>query len=349
MGAFGDPQDRQSGPRNESVLNVATSDQMQQGPDRLNEAMLLETIRHARLPLCITDPTLPDNPIVFANTAFCDLTGYTVEEVVGRNCRFLQGADTTPESIAQIRRIIHERRVDTVEIVNYRKDGSTFLNALQLGPILDEDREPMLYFGSQIDTSTRRDAERAARQLADRELGHRLRNIVNVMSVMIRMSAREAADIQALARTVDGRLKTLSDAHFRTIERPGESAAHMRELLAPILKAYAPRGEGQFTYEGPDPKVPANLVSALTLTVHELATNAVKHGALGDEGGHVAIAVSEADGLSLCWQERDGPEVVPPERRSGSGIIRSLISSVGGTLDLDWRPEGLVATLRFGG
>ncbi|EYD73815.1 PAS domain-containing protein [Limimaricola hongkongensis] len=318
---------------------------MQGRPDRLNEEMLLETIRHARLPLCITDPTLPDNPIVFANDAFCALTGYAVDEVIGRNCRFLQGANTTPDSIARIRRIIESCEVDTVEIVNYRKDGTAFLNALQIGPIMGDDGTPMLYFGSQLDTSTRREAERAARQLADRELGHRLRNIVNVMSVMIRMSAREATDIPALARTVEGRLKTLSDAHFRTIESP--RAARLRELLRPILEAYAPNGAAQFDFKGPDPEVPADLVSALTLTVHELATNAVKHGALGDPDGHVAITMSEQDGLSLHWQERNGPEVIAPERHGGSGIIRSLVEGVGGTLDLDWHREGLVARLSF--
>ena len=322
---------------------------MRSSPARLNEEMLLETIRHARLPLCITDPTLPDNPIVFANAAFCELTGYTVDEVVGRNCRFLQGEGTTPDSIAKIRGIIQSCDVDTVEIVNYRKDGSAFLNALQIGPIMGDDGKPMLYFGSQLDTSTRREAEREARHLADRELGHRLRNIVNVMSVMIRMSAREAADVQALAKTVEGRLKTLSDAHFRTIESPRENAARMRDLLRPILLAYAPKGEAQFRFEGPDPEVPADLVSALTLTVHELATNAVKHGAFNEPEGLVTLTVTDTGGLSLMWEERDGPAVIAPERRSGSDIIHSLVMGVGGTLELDWRPEGLVAELRFPG
>ncbi|MGR3464289.1 PAS domain-containing protein [Limimaricola sp.] len=328
-------------------MKLETGETLGKGPDRLNEDMLLETIRHARLPLCITDPTLPDNPIVFANDAFFELTGYVAEEVIGRNCRFLQGADSAPESIARIRRIIESCEVDTVEIVNYRKDGSAFLNALQIGPIMGDDGRPVLYFGSLLDASNRREAERAARRLADRELGHRLRNIVNVMSVMIRMSAREAVDIQALARIIDGRLKTLGDAHFRTIESPREDPARLRDLLRPILEAYAPNGPAQFDFEGPDPEVPAILISAMTLAVHELATNAVKHGALGDPDGHVTIAVSEADGLSLCWRERGGPEVSAPERSSGSGIILSLVAGVGGSFELDWRRDGLVADLSF--
>ena len=68
---------------------------------RKDEGMV-QAIRHARLPLCITDPTLPDNPIVFTNQAFSDLTGYDPDEVIGKNCRFLQGEETTPASIAAI-------------------------------------------------------------------------------------------------------------------------------------------------------------------------------------------------------------------------------------------------------
>ncbi|WP_370160503.1 PAS domain-containing protein [Limimaricola soesokkakensis] len=328
-------------------MNIEADTTTRPEADRLNEERLLETIRHARLPLCITDPTLPDNPIVFANAAFCALTGYPIEEVVGRNCRFLQGRDTSEASIDRIRQIIASGEVDTVEILNYRKDGTSFVNALQIGPIMGEDGTPVLFFGSQLDTSSRREGERQARELADRELGHRLRNIVNVMSVMIRMSAREAEDVQTLARIVDGRLKTLSEAHFRTIGDSSESAARLRELLRPILDAYAPRGDAQFAFEGDDPQVPADLISALTLTVHELATNSVKHGALGAHEGRVALEVSADDGLKLCWTERGGPEVVAPERRSGSGIIRSLVAGVGGTLELDWQREGLVARLAF--
>ena len=168
----------------------------------LNEDVLGKVVRYARLPLCITDPTLPDNPIVYVNEAFTDLTGYRMEEIVGQNCRFLQGPDTTPESVETVRQILLERRVDTVEIVNYRKDGSRFLNALQLGPINDEDGKLIYFFGSQLDVSERRRVEREHRQLADDELLHRLRNIVNVMTAMVRITAREEPTPGAFADKV---------------------------------------------------------------------------------------------------------------------------------------------------
>ena len=85
-----------------------------------------QAMAQTRMAICLTDPNQEDDPIVFCNRAFRELTGYDEDEIVGHNCRFLQGPDTTPESVETVRQILLERRVDTVEIVNYRKDGSSF-------------------------------------------------------------------------------------------------------------------------------------------------------------------------------------------------------------------------------
>ena len=96
-------------------------------------------ITNTRMPMVITDPAQHDNPIVFANQAFLDLTGYAREEVIGRNCRLLQGPDTTPESAAAIRRAIETcEPTFRGEILNYRKDGTSFWNALFMSPVVDE-------------------------------------------------------------------------------------------------------------------------------------------------------------------------------------------------------------------
>ena len=104
-----------------------------------SNAVFEHAIRHSRLALCITDPSQPDEPIVFANPAFCDLTGYDEEDFIGKNCRFLQGPETTDESLEQIREALSSDGVAMVEIVNYRKSGEKFINALQIGPVFDED------------------------------------------------------------------------------------------------------------------------------------------------------------------------------------------------------------------
>lgn len=328
-------------------MKLATDEPLWACAPGFDEAGLLATIRHTRLPLCVTDPTLPDNPIVYVNAAFCELTGYPPEETLGRNCRFLQGPATTPQSVEEIGRILAERRVGTVELVNYRKNGEAFINTLQIGPLEDENGRARFFFGTQMDAAPQREAERRGRELATRELEHRLRNIVNVMSVTIRMSARDESDPQALAVQIERRLRALSDTHFRAFATPPDETVRLRPLIEPLLAAYAPVGAAQLELVGADARVPGAAVSALTLALHELAANAVKHGALSRATGRVEIAVDDAEGLALRWRESGGPEVAPPQRRNGAAIIRSMVEAAGGRLEFDWRPEGLAALIAF--
>mgnify|MGYP005994978581 CR=1 FL=1 len=259
--------------------------------DLKNDRAIAEAVRHARIPLCISDPNIADNPIVFANDAFMSLTGYSRDEVIGKNCRFLQGAATTPESVAEIRRAIEGQCVETVEILNYRKDGTSFLNALQIGPIMDDDGQLIYFFGSQLDISEKREAEKRAQKLAEAELVHRLRNIVNVMAVVIEMTAREEKNTKDLSTVVVERLRALSDAHLRTIGQVDEQAAvQVAELSTTILSAYAPKGPAQFNLEGDEVTLPPHLLSCVALGLHELATNSVKHGALGAAAGMVDLS-----------------------------------------------------------
>lgn len=99
----------------------------------------------------ISDPRLPDNPIVACNTAFCELTGYAHEEVVGRNCRFLSGPGTEPWLSEEIRRGVREHRPVLVEILNYKRNGQPFRNAVLVAPIYDEDDTLLYFLGSQIE------------------------------------------------------------------------------------------------------------------------------------------------------------------------------------------------------
>ncbi|WP_420384623.1 LuxR C-terminal-related transcriptional regulator [Novosphingobium sp.] len=113
--------------------------------------------RHFRLvsdspiPSVISDPRLPDNPIVACNDAFCQLTGYPADEVLGRNCRFLSGPATEPWLTEEIRRGVRDHRPVIVEILNYKRSGQPFRNAVLVAPIYDE-RDALLYFlGSQVE------------------------------------------------------------------------------------------------------------------------------------------------------------------------------------------------------
>ena len=100
----------------------------------------------AEMSVVFTDPSLPDNPMIFVSEQFTAQTGYTAAEAVGRNCRFLQGPETSPHAIAAIREALAAKTRFTIDILNYRKDGTAFLNRLR---IRDERGEVIFYAGVQ--------------------------------------------------------------------------------------------------------------------------------------------------------------------------------------------------------
>ncbi|WP_310538840.1 PAS domain S-box protein, partial [Phenylobacterium sp.] len=106
--------------------------------------------------ILITDPSLPDNPIIFASPGFERITGYSAAEALGRSCRFLQGPDTDKNSVALLREAIHAGRPCTVELLNYRKDGSPFWNAVSISPVLNDPGELTHFVGVQADVTARR-------------------------------------------------------------------------------------------------------------------------------------------------------------------------------------------------
>jgi PAS domain S-box-containing protein len=109
---------------------------------------LSELIAASPIAALICDPLEPDTPIIECNAAFVALTGYSREEVLGRNCRFMRGSGTEPDLTQQIRAAIADRRPILVDILNYKKDGSPFRNAVLIAPIFDESGTLQYYLGS---------------------------------------------------------------------------------------------------------------------------------------------------------------------------------------------------------
>ena len=131
------------------------------------EAVLLlrdRAIQAVTQGILITDPNQPDNPIIYASPGFLRLTGYQAEQVIGRNCRFLQGKDTDPAAVARVRRAIQVGEACTVELVNYRTDGSAFWNELSISPVRDSAGRLTHLVGVQADVTARRTLEEQFRQ-----------------------------------------------------------------------------------------------------------------------------------------------------------------------------------------
>lgn len=107
-------------------------------------------IASSKVAAVVSDPRQPDNPIVACNEAFMQLTGYPKEEILGRNCRFLRGERTEPEQTAMLREAVAESRPVMVELINYKKDGTAFRNAVMIAPLFDEKGELAYFLGSQM-------------------------------------------------------------------------------------------------------------------------------------------------------------------------------------------------------
>jgi PAS domain S-box-containing protein len=110
-----------------------------------------EMIAGSAVAAVISDPNLPDTPIIECNDAFVTLTGYARDEIIGRNCRFLSGPGTEPELTEEIRTAVRERRTVLVEILNYKKGGLPFRNAVMVAPLFDADGELRYFLGSQVE------------------------------------------------------------------------------------------------------------------------------------------------------------------------------------------------------
>ena len=128
------------------------------GEDEL--AVLRRALDLSGIGFTLADPRLPDFPLVYVNQSFLAITGYTADEVLGRNCRFLQGRDTDPGPIDKLRRAIADGRPATVELRNYRKDGTPFWNEVHIAPVRDDRGEVVRYVGVQIDVTAHREEQR---------------------------------------------------------------------------------------------------------------------------------------------------------------------------------------------
>lgn len=210
------------------VDNAQTADLSSSGKN-----IFFAAVSTTRMPMIVTDPNQSDNPIIFANEAFLEMTGYDTTELYGRNCRFLQGSDTDRYAVSQVKRAISEERDISVEILNYRKDGSSFWNALFISPVYNEAGELTYFFASQLDVSRRRDAEDALRQAQKMEalgqltggIAHDFNNLLQVMGGYV-----DLADRAARKPNLDGERIVRNLAMTKTaIER---ASALTQQLLA---------------------------------------------------------------------------------------------------------------------
>ncbi len=309
-----------------------------------------QAMAQTRMAICLCDPHQPDLPIVFANRAFRRLTGYGEDEILGRSCRFLQGPDTDPEPVARIREALVNEDVVVVELLNYRKNGTTFWNALHLGPIYNSDGELVYFFGSQWDVSDVRAARsegRHAKEMA-RELSHRMKNMFAVISGIVNVTGR-VRGIRAEAAEINSRIQALGRAYETTLDDASSGSIDIGQAIKAVLLPYD-RDEERMILQGNGVRMPFTIISLVGLILHELAANATKHGAWATEEGKVTVSwmsAEDKEGLVITWAEEGGPLVIPDQILAGTGtaIVDRMLATTDGTIERDWNETGLKAVI----
>ncbi|MGO4566794.1 HWE histidine kinase domain-containing protein [Rhizobium sp. 2YAF20] len=307
-----------------------------------------------RMAMVFTDAKELANPIIFANNAFLDLTGYSREEVLGQSFNFLMARGTDPGSLARIETAFAGNAVDGSEISYRRKDGSFFWSAILISPVRNESDDIVQHFASFVDLTDHKREQAQFRMLID-ELNHRVKNTLATVQSIVWQALRNASDPEVIRESIESRLFALSRSHDLLTHENWEGAG-LRDLVKAALEPFGV-GNGRSEHiaiTGGNIRVSPKVALALGIAFHELATNAVKYGAFSNKAGSVLISwtnepTPKGSRLLLRWQEKNGPPVIYPLRKGfGSRVIeRGLAHELEGTVDLDYRTEGVVCTVDF--
>ena len=319
-----------------------------------DSASFVVAAESTRMAMVFADACETDNPIIFANDAFLELTGYTRAEVLGQNFNFFMAHVDDEEALALVREAFEGRSQTDFEIHYRRKDGTKFWAALFISPVRDDDGDIIQFFASFVDLTSYKGDEAHSRMLID-ELNHRVKNTLATVQSIVSQAARANADPQAMRRAVETRLFALSRSHDRLTREKWHSAG----LLDVIHDALAPFGEideqsTRVEISGKNVRFSPKAALSLGIGFNELATNAVKYGAFSNEKGSVRIEwtiESSPTGprMLLTWTEKDGPVVEPPLRKGfGSHVLeRGLAHELDGTVQIDYHPDGVVCTMNI--
>ncbi|MDZ4372626.1 MAG: HWE histidine kinase domain-containing protein [Phenylobacterium sp.] len=288
-------------------------------------------------------------------------TGETVwsaemEDIFGLPRGSFEGHDrdfrrrVVPEDLERLQNGIREALKAGRELVEFelrilRADGAIRWvgGAAQL--VMGADGKPWRMIGANADITERKVADEHQRLLIN-ELNHRVKNTLAIVQGIASQSFRGGGVARGVRDAFEGRLEALSAAHD-VLTRQSWEAGSISDI---VTEATAPHhaGDGRLTFAGPPLDLEPKTAVALALAIHELATNAVKYGALSVADGRVEILWTTDGGiLRLTWRESGGPPVQPPSRKGfGARLLeQGLATELGGQVLLDFRPDGLVCTV----
>lgn len=281
-----------------------------------------------------------DGRYVYVNPAGAALLGYVRADLVGRTVAEVIDAAEVPQVMTW--READPTSPDRGEWRLRRRDGSWIYADISAHILADGH-----WFGMLRDVTDRRESEERLKLLA-REVDHRANNLLAVVQGAITLS--NADTTTALKQVLLGRVSALARAH-QLLAGGRWTGADLRRLIEEELHPYA--GDARVTIEGEPYALSPAAAQGVAMAVHELATNAVKHGALSTLTGRVAVSWAPGTDTApavITWRETGGPRVREPMRRGlGMNLLeRALLGAPAGSTRIEWAPEGLICELWLG-
>ncbi|KST58515.1 histidine kinase [Methylobacterium sp. GXS13] len=336
-------------------------------------------VRATRMAMIITNPRLPDNPIVFANDAFLRMSGYERADVLGRNCRFLQGEQTDRGAVALIREAVLAQRDIAIDVLNYRKDGAPFWNALYLSPVANEAGEVLFFFASQLDVTDRVDAHLRVQQEKDHfeaevarrtrdltealatqtmlvhEVDHRVKNNLQMIAALLAMQTKAITDPAARTamEAMLTRVEALGTVHRRLYQSNNverfDVAEFARDLATDLV-----RGSGldriRLHLDLETVEIPVAKAPPVALMMNELITNALKHAFPDNRAGRLSVTVAPDERYFTIKIVDDGvgmPVQVMEQRSFGKRLIGTLCRQLNASIAWQANDPGTIVNVRL--
>jgi PAS domain S-box-containing protein len=271
--------------------------------------------------------------------------GYMAEEIIGKPVTTLIPPDLHDEEATIIERIRRGQRIEHYETIRRRKHGGLIDVSLSVSPI--KTPQGNIVGASKIarDITGRKQSETQISILA-REAEHRAKNVLATVQAIVHLTQSDTPE--DLKHAIEGRIQALANVHALFVESRW-SGAELHNLVMQELSPYCQEGETRARIDGPTMMLDPAAAQTIAVTLHELATNAAKYGALSVKTGHVQVEWSRApDGrLLLRWSETGGPSVKPPTRQGfGTRVMEGMIrGQLRGEMRFAWRAEGLVCEI----
>lgn len=278
------------------------------------------------------------------NPAAERLFGYVATEVAGRNVKLLMPAPHHEAHDGYLSRYLMtgERRIIGIgrQVEGLRKDGTTFPLELSVAEWWAGGQR--FFTGIMRDITERTRAEELQRLMVN-ELNHRVKNTLATVQAVAGQTLRNASDMDEARLSLTSRLIALARGHD-VLTRESWGGADLTDI---VESAVAAGDRSRFEIAGPHARLSPKAVLALSMSLHELFTNAAKYGALSVDSGRVSIRwIRDDEHLTLVWRERDGPKVALPHRRGfGSRMIEALARDLNGSARQEFLPDGVTCTI----